>query len=138
MKISKLNHLPSVFVLCALLVFTGCKDKSAMLVKQWKLESLKYTKEIPKDMQPQIQKYIDRIKDSFTLTYEANGKYHSHMGGENTNGTWKLNWNGSSITSITDAGQRNEYDIIRLTDNEFSFRATERKEEVIFILVPAN
>jgi len=109
-----------------------------MLVKKWKLESLKYTKEIPPDMQPQIQKYIDKIKDSFSLTYEANGKYHSQVAEQTINGTWKLNWNGSVITSTTDAGEKNEYDIIKLTDSEFSFRATERKEEVIFILVPAN
>lgn len=117
---------------------TGCQDKSNLLVKTWKLDDLRYTKEIPKDMMPQIQASINQMKNAFTLTYYIDGTYETSMQEQLVKGTWKLNWNNTKIRSTSSAGDMKDYTILKLTDDEYEFKAMEGNEEVIFVMKAAK
>ncbi|MBL0308591.1 MAG: hypothetical protein IPP77_02555 [Bacteroidetes bacterium] len=115
-------------------ILSGCADKSNLLVKTWKLEDLRYTREIPTDMLPAIQASISQMKNVFTLTYYADGTYETHMQEQLVKGTWKLNWNNTKIHSTTKTGESNDYTILKLNNKEFEFKAREGTEEVIFVM----
>ena len=125
-------------VIALLMLLTSCKDKSSMLVKTWKLQDLKYTREVPKDMQAMIQQSLNELKSNFTLTYNADGTYTSKMKDNVMQGKWKLNWNSTAVTSVTNEGVEKQYSVIELTDNAYSFEAVEGKEKVIFVMIPAK
>jgi len=129
-----------VFLLIGLilLLITGCKDKSNLLAKTWMVKDLKYTTEIPKDMQPTIDKSVNEMRKSFRLTYNADGTYNTQMNDQLLKGKWKMNWNSSVITSTTDKGASKDFKIIELTEGSFSFEADEGGDKVIFVMVPAK
>jgi len=135
-----LRHLALGFCLPVLLLIslTGCEDKASMLVKSWKLVDLKYTTEIPKGMQPTIDRSVNDLKDNFTLTYNADGTYNTKMKDQVLEGKWKMNWNSSKISCETDRGETKEYTIVNLTDDKFEFEAMEGKDKVIFVMEAAK
>ena len=122
----------------ALLLITGCKDKSNLLTKTWMVKDLKYTTEIPKEMQPTIDKSVNEMRKSFRLTYNPDGTYSTQMNDQLLKGKWKMNWNSSVITSTTDKGSSKDFKIIELTENSYSFEAIEGGDKVIFVMVPAK
>lgn len=133
MKIAKpVIVISLVMVFMALL--TGCQDKSALLVKTWKLQDLRYTREIPVDMMPQIQASINQMKNVFSLTYYIDGTYETTMQEQLVKGTWKLNWNNTKIRATSSGGDSKDYTILKLTEEEFELKAMEGNEEVIFVM----
>ncbi|MDB5284705.1 MAG: hypothetical protein JWO06_3780 [Bacteroidota bacterium] len=128
-----------IFLLCSfMLMLGGCTDKSSALVKTWKLQDMKYTRDIPKDMQPVIEKKISEMRNAFSLTYNPDGTYTTQMGNEALKGKWKLNWNSTKLTSTAESGDEKDYSIIELNDNKYSFAVIEGSDKVIFTMVPAK
>ena len=127
-----------LFVGVILISLVSCQDKSSALVRTWKLENLRYTKTIPNSLKPTIQKSIDDLKKSFVITYNADGTYFTQMGQQVLHGTWKLNFNSSKISVVTDNGQSKDYAIIKLSPSTYSFKADEGGQEVIFDMIPSN
>lgn len=134
MKILKQSSLLLLMVLA--LGLSSCADKSKLLVRTWMVDNLKYTREIPAEMQPQIDRVIDGLRQSFRLTYNADGTYVTTNNEEVLKGRWKLNWNGTKITSTSEKGQQQDYQVMELTDAKFTFKAVEGGEEVIFEMIP--
>ena len=129
-----------VFLLAgiALLLITGCKDKSQLLVNTWTVNDLKYTSEVPKEMQATVTQSVENMKQNFRLTYKADGTYMSRMNEQVLKGKWKMNWNSSVITSTLDNGTAKNFKIIELNENKFVFEADEGGERVTFVMVPAK
>jgi hypothetical protein len=127
-----------LFAALVLLLMTGCRDKSNLLVNTWTVSDLKYTSEVPKEMQGTVNESIEKIKKSFRLTYNADGTYNTQMNGQVLKGKWKMNWNSSKITSTTDNGITKDFKIIELKEDKFSFEADEAGEQVTFIMIPAK
>lgn len=134
MKHASLYSLLLLVILVFLL--TGCSDKSSSLARTWMVENLKYTKEIPADMQPAIDNSIAEMRNSFRITYNADGTYQTIMKENTLQGKWKLNWNSSKLSVVTNAGDSKQYDIVKLDESSFIFKALEGGEEVIFEMVP--
>lgn len=131
--------LKSVFWICILLALQSCaNDKSPLLIKKWKLNDLKYTREIPEDMRPAIQQRIDILKQTYTIEYFADKTYMAGAGENLMKGTWKLNNTSTKIYSTGSDNIQREYKILELNDKEFSFEAIEGGEKVVFVLVPAT
>ncbi|HWB62484.1 MAG TPA: lipocalin family protein [Chitinophagales bacterium] len=131
----------STFIIAGLAILfslSGCKDKSQLLLKTWKLEDMTYTSEVPKGMQSTVDKSVAEMKSSVLLTYNADGTYLTEMKDRQLHGKWKLNWNSSKLTSVDDNGNSVVYNIKELSDNKFSFIATEGKQEVLFVMAPAK
>ena len=94
-------------VVLMLLLLSGCKDKSSLLIGTWKLKDIQYANPIPVGMKPVFDKYLVDMRKSFKLTYNADGTFNSTaMNGQALQGKWKLNWNSSSISVVTDNGQK--------------------------------
>jgi hypothetical protein len=121
-----------------LLMLSGCQDKSKLLVNTWTVSDLKYTSEVPKEMQVGISQSVENMKRSFRLTYNADGTYLSQMNEQVLKGKWKMNWNSSKISSTNDKGVSKDFKIIELSENKFSFEADEADERVTFIMVPVK
>ena len=121
-----------------LMSLASCQDKSTALVRSWKLQDLKYTKKIPDMMKPTIQRSIDEMKKSFVISYSPDGSYTTIMGNKTMHGTWKLNFNSSKISVVTEGGQTVDYTIVQLSPSSYSFKAIENGQEVVFEMVPAN
>ena len=119
-----------------IMALSSCKDKSTLLLRSWRLEDMKYTREIPKEMRPAFDRSIAEMKNSLRLTYHADGTYVTQVNQSELNGTWKLNWNSSKITSTSDSGEKKEYTIVELSSTRYSFKAMEGKNEVLFVMVP--
>jgi len=130
----------SIFLVLGIMLISlaSCQDKSTAIVRSWKLDNLRYTKNIPNSMRPTIQKSIDELKKSFVITYNADGTYFTQMKDQTLHGTWKLNFNSSQISVVTDNGTVKDYKILKLTPSTYSFKADENGQEVIFDMVPAN
>jgi hypothetical protein len=130
----------AIFLLLSIVLMSlaSCQDKSNALVRTWKLQDLKYTKKIPDMMKPTIQRSIDEMKKSFVISYSPNGTYTTQMGNKTMQGTWKLNFNSSKISVVTEGGQTVDYNIVQLNPSSYSFKAVENGQEVIFEMVPAN
>jgi hypothetical protein len=135
MKIAKPAFL---LLFIAFVTLSSCTDKSKLLLKTWKVENLKYTETVPEEMQQQIDRSVAEIRNSFRLTYNADGTYTTESSGQVMKGTWKLNWNSTSITSRSDKGDTKDFKIMDLTEDKFTFKAMEGKSEVIFEMVPAK
>lgn len=136
MKIVK--HSKLILILAAVMFISSCTDKSKLLTKTWMVESLKYSHEVPAEMQPQIDRSIEEMRKSFRLTYNADGTYNTQNNAQALTGKWKLNWNSSAVTSTSDKGEKKEFKIVELTDSKFTFKASEGGEEVTFEMVPAK
>jgi hypothetical protein len=121
-----------------LILLSGCRDKSKLLVNTWTVSDLKYTSEIPKEMQASIDQSVENMKQSFRLTYNADGTYHTQMNDQVLNGKWTMNWNSSTLTSTTDQGGTKEFKVIKLSEDTFTFEADEGGEKVTFIMIPAK
>ncbi len=117
---------------------TGCSNKSKLLAKTWMINNLKYTKEIPKEMQPTIDNSVNEMRQAFRITYNADGTYNTKMNGQSLKGTWKMNWNSTKMTSIASDGSSKDFKIVELTEDKFFFEADEGGEKVIFEMVPAK
>jgi len=130
----------SIFLLLGLVLISlaGCQDKTQALIRSWKLQDLRYTKKIPDALKPTIEKSINDLKKSFVITYSPDGTYITQMNQRTLHGTWKLNYNSSKISVVTDNGQSKDYSIIELTPGKYSFKANEDGQEVIFVMEPAN
>ena len=102
------------------------------------VSNLKYTKEIPKDMQPAIDNSVNEMRKSFRITYNTDGTYNTQLNDNVLKGTWKMNWNSSKMTSVASNGTSKDFKIVELTENAFSFEADEGGEKVIFEMVPAK
>lgn len=114
------------------------QNKASLLTKTWKINDLKYTQEIPESMQPTITNWINEMRQSFTITYNANGTYYTKLKDQKLEGKWKLNWSSSSITSTAHDGTVKTFHIKELTTDKFVFEAEEAGEKVIFEMIPAN
>ena len=134
------KQFKSIFLLLGLVLITmaSCQDKSTALVRSWKLQDLRYTKKIPDMMKPTIEKSINELKKSFVITYNADGTYYTQMNDKTLHGKWKLNFNSSKISVVTDGGQAKDYTIMELNPSSYQFKADENGQEVIFVMVPAN
>jgi len=139
-KFKMAKQSKSIFLLLGLLLITmaSCQDKTSALIRTWKLQDLRYTKTIPASLQPTIQKSIDDLKKSFIISYSPDGTYMTQMNNQTLHGTWKLNYNSSKISVVTDNGQAKEYTIVELTPESYKFKAEEGGQEVVFVMVPAN
>lgn len=126
------------FVLLVLFAFTSCKNKSQMLLKSWKVENLKYTKEVPEDLKPAIEHQINEMRKNFLLTYNADGTYTTTLNNQNLQGKWKLNWNSTKIETTSSQGEVKDFTIEELTDKTFHFKVMEGKEEVTFLMVASE
>ena len=132
-------NAPAFFFLALffLLSIQSCgSSKEKLLLRTWQLENLKYTKEVPPALQPTIDRQIEVMKQSFRLTYNADGTYNTLNGDQKMVGKWKLNWSSSEITSTDDAGVAVVFKIKTLTENNFDFEAIVDKEKVIFMMIP--
>lgn len=132
-------NAPAFFFLALffLLSIQSCgTSKEKLLLRTWRLENLKYTKEVPPALQPTIDRQIEVMKQSFRLTYNADGTYNTLNGDQKMVGKWKLNWSSSEITSTDDAGVTVVFKIKTLTENNFDFEAIVDKEKVIFMMIP--
>ncbi len=132
------RYIKFVVVIAFILSIAGCANKSDQLVKTWMVQNLKYSRVIPPDMQPQIDRAVEEIRQTFRLTYRADGTYETKNGQEVLTGTWKLNFNSTKITSYSAKGDEKSYDIIELSADKFNFKAIEGGEEVIFEMIPAK
>ncbi len=135
-NIFALKILP--FVLFTLFCLSSCKNKSQMLLKSWKVENLKYTKEVPEDLKPAIEHQINEMRKNFLLTYNADGTYTTTLNNQNLQGKWKLNWNSTKIETTSSQGEVKDFTIEELTDKTFHFKVMEGKEEVIFLMVASE
>lgn len=131
------KYLSVIAVLLLLLQSCG-QNKTAELSRTWKIQNLKYDKEIPETLKPTVEQSIAQMRKSFTLTYNPNGTYHSDFDGQKLDGKWKLNWNSSTITSTSNDGKTKTYQVKELTDKSFVFEAEEGGEKVIFEMIPAT
>lgn len=109
-----------------------------MLLKSWKVENLKYTKEVPEDLKPAIEHQINEMRKNFLLTYNADGTYTTTLNNQNLQGKWKLNWNSTKIETTSSQGEVKDFTIEELTDKTFHFKVMEGKEEVIFLMVASE
>lgn len=134
MKRTLYSPLILAAILCMLL--TGCSDKSNLLARTWKVENLKYTKEIPEEMKPAIEKSVAEMRSNFRITYNTDGTYNTRMNENTLQGKWKLNWNSSKLSVVTNGGESKVYDVVKLEESSFTFKALEGGEEVIFEMVP--
>lgn len=121
----------------ALLLITGCRDKSNLLAKTWKLKDLKYTIEIPPAMKPAVEEQIQKMRESFRLTYKNDGTYLSEMNEHKMEGKWKLNGSSTELTSTSNNGDTKTYKIEKLTKDEYWFEADEKGAKVTFVMIPA-
>ena len=130
----------TVFLLMGLVMISlaSCQDKSTALVRTWKLQDLRYTKKIPDLMKPTIDNSIKEMKKAFSITYNPNGTYTTQFREKTMQGTWKLNFNSSTISVVTEGGQSQDYKILELNPSTYNFKAIENGQEVIFEMVPAN
>ena len=130
----------SIFLLSAiaLMLLAGCADKSSLLIRTWKMQDLKYSRQVPKDMQPAIDRSLNEMRSSFSLTYNADGTYTTKMNNNVLQGKWKLNWNSTKINTVNDKGEQKDYSIVELTDNRLSFEAIEGNDKVTFVMVAAK
>ena len=127
-----------LFFLLAVLLLAGCKDKSSLLVRTWKLDDLQYTRAVSPVLQAGISGSIKDMKANVRLTYFADGTYKTILKTSELQGTWKLNWNSTKLTTMDDSGKAKDYSIIELSENKYKFEAMEEQEKVIFTMVPAN
>lgn len=135
MKIVKQGKLlPLAFVM--LLLLTGCKNKSDLLVKTWRLQGLSYSTSVPEEKQAQVDRVVEEMRHSFRITYFADGTYLTHINGMDLKGSWKLNWNSSKITAKQDNGNIIDYTIEELTADNLKFKADDGHEEMVFDMVP--
>jgi hypothetical protein len=130
----------NVFALLALLLFvlSGCSNKSDLLVNTWTVSEFKYSAEVPEEMKPTIEQSVANMKESFRLTYNADGTYNSKMNDQVLSGQWKMNWNSTVITSTASNGAIKDFKVIKLTKDHLSFEADEAGSKVIFVMVPAK
>jgi len=118
------NAIKVLVILSSVMLLTSCADKSKLLIKTWMVENLKYTTEVPVEMQEQIDRTIEEMRKSFRLIYNADGTYTTQNNEEVLKGTWKLNWNSSQITSISSNGDKKEYKILELTESKLVFKTS--------------
>src|SRR5580700_6444319 len=101
----KMKNLKMIFWMAAIMILMmACKNKSSSLLGTWRLKDLKYTQEVPQGMQATIDKSVEKLRNSLTLTYNADGTYESKMEKQVLRGNWKLNWNSSVVSVVTDQG----------------------------------
>ncbi len=125
-------------VLVALMFCPGCNNKSDLLVGSWQVDTLKYTREIPREMQPTINQSVNDMKSNFLLTYNSDGTYTTTMRGQVLNGRWKLNWNSSKLNSVSERGATKNFEVLELSKERFVFSANEGGDDVIFVMLPAK
>lgn len=122
-----------------LLALQACSgDKSKMLTKTWRIENLRYLQDVPPELKPQVDGWVGKMKDAFTLTYYQDGTYETNLLDQKMKGTWKLDWTGKHISSVGADGKQVEYKIQKLTDTEYIFEMNIEKQVVIFEMVPAQ
>lgn len=126
--------------LAFLWLFTSCSVKvetgNDFLCKTWRVENLRYTREIPDEMKPQIQKAIADMRDNYRLTYYKDGTYSSKINGKELTGKWEYSEKESALKSTNEAGDTKTYKVLELSARKFSFEAVEGGETVIFDMVP--
>lgn len=127
-----------LFFLLSLLMLAGCKDKSSLLVKTWKLDDMRYTRKLSPQLQATINNSIKEMRENVRLTYYSDGTFRTKLKSNELHGTWKFNWNSSKLTTTDDGGQTKTYTVDELSDNKFVFEAMEEQEKVTFVMVPAN
>lgn len=135
MKIVKQGKLLPL-ALVMLLLLTGCKNKSDLLVKTWRLQGLSYSTSVPEEKQAQVDRVVEEMRHSFRITYFADGTYLTHINGMDLKGSWKLNWNSSKITAKQENGNIIDYTIEELTADNLKFKADDGHEEMVFDMVP--
>ncbi len=89
-------------------------------------------------MQPTIDNTVNQLRNSFVLTYNADGTYTTSMGEQVLKGNWKLNWNSTKITATSSSSDIKTYEVKELTESNLTFQVNEGGEEVIFEMVRAK
>lgn len=113
-------------------------DKSKLLLKTWRIENLRYSQEVPPELKPQVDGWVSKMKDEFSLTYYKDGTYTTNLRDQKMKGTWKMGLTGNTITSTGSDGVPKDFKVVKLTDKEFTFETTEGDQKVIFDMVPAE
>lgn len=119
-------------------LLTGCKNKSELLLRTWAVDNLKYSAEIAPEKQPEIDRIVQELRNSFRITYNADGTYNTTTASQQLTGKWKLNWNSSVITSTDQNGDSKEFKILELSETKFNFKAVDQAGEVEFEMIPAK
>lgn len=135
MKIAKQGKV-LLFATLIITLLAGCKSKSDLLVKTWRLQGLSYSTSVPEDKQAQVDRVVEEMRHSFRITYFADGTYLTHINGMDLKGSWKLNWNSSKITAKQENGNVIDYTIEELTADNLKFKADDGHEEMIFDMIP--
>ncbi|MFM2306407.1 MAG: hypothetical protein RLZZ367_1076 [Bacteroidota bacterium] len=135
MKIAKQGKV-LVFASLILMLLAGCKNKSDLLVKTWRLQGLSYSTSVAEDKQAQIDRTVEEMRNSFRITYHADGTYLTHINGMELQGKWKLNWNSTKIIATQESGNAIEYTIEELTADNLKFKADDGHEELVFDMIP--
>ncbi len=131
-------HLKRIsFILLGVLLLSACNNnKSAQLCKTWRIEDLKYTTEVPEQMKPRVEDWVNEMKTAFSITYNADGTYYTVLKDQKLEGKWKLNWNSSSLTATAHDSTVKQFHVKELSDSKFTFEAEEAGEKVIFTMIP--
>ncbi|HLP22363.1 MAG TPA: lipocalin family protein [Chitinophagales bacterium] len=137
MKIVKHSKVLVCLVMIGLLL-TGCKNKSELLLRTWAVNNLKYSAEISPEKQPEIDRIVEELRNTFRITYNADGTYNTTTATQQLSGKWKLNWNSSVITSTDQSGDSKEFKILELSETKFNFKAVDQAGEVEFEMIPVK
>lgn len=122
-----------------ILILSGCRDKSGLLVNEWRIKNLRYTEKITPELQGVVDDWVHQMQDSFTLVYKSDGTYESRLGTKAvTTGKWEYNRMGSAINTKGNDGQTTSFKVLELSSGNLQFEANQNGSKVIFDMVPAN
>jgi outer membrane murein-binding lipoprotein Lpp len=125
-----------VAVCISLLLLSACKDKKEFLTRTWKVEDITQEVEPLENQKESLENWVQGMRDSFQVTYSADGAYKSEFKTNIIKGTWKLNYNSTNIAVTTSTGQTRNYEIKELDNNKFVFVAKMENGDVTFKLIP--
>ncbi|MFN8309106.1 MAG: lipocalin family protein [Chitinophagales bacterium] len=133
-------------ILCFLLLtatLTSCNKKRDLLLRTWKIEDVKLSKEVPQEAKAFFDDMIARMKANFRLTYKADGTYEANFGGRSNKGKWSLDKDEKIMTATDESGKTVTYKITELTKDKFVYVTNEGQESATFTFVageplPAN
>ncbi|HRN94849.1 MAG: lipocalin family protein [Chitinophagales bacterium] len=112
-----------LFIFLTLSLFS-CTQKSPekLLVGNWKFSNILYEIEISPENKPIIESNLEALRQSFSIDYYTDKKYHSHSI-KDEKGTWKLN-SADSVLVHTDADGEQRYKVLKLTDDSLFVKTT--------------
>lgn len=113
------------------LLFFACnqKENKELLVGNWQFNNIKYEKEISPELQPMIDAQIASLRQSYSVTFRADGTYRSSSLKETKteNGTWTLSDDGKLLENKTENGTQ-AYQVIKLNEDTLFLKSTVQSE----------